>query len=582
MRKVAIYTRQSIDKKDSISVETQADECKKILSKDELQAVEIYTDKGYSGKDTNRPEIKKLMLELENEKIEKIVVYKLDRISRNITDFYKLYEIMEKHKCKFVSATEGFDTGNSMGKALMGILAVFAQMERENIQKRVRDNYYDRVKKKGSWPGGPAPFGFYNAKTPENSPTLIPNENEMVAVKHLFEHYANDVNVSLNRIGKELFDLGYRSRKRTGGVFDNVTISRILKNPVYVKADETIYNFYKAKGIMVEGDISEWDGTHSCHIVGKKQYSSERANRIYNPLDEQLVYLTNFNGFIDSKTFLKVQNRLSENKQLGRANSNSRLEEFAGKVKCGHCGYALKMYNKDTIDCYGNRSLHICDAHFHHQRGEECADLFLEDIRFEVFGEIQLYYALLYHYYKNEEQVIKSLSEERVALTEQIDILTETLLTLDSPIARKSVSKKLETIGRKITSLDVQINEFNANKTIEIKEKIDIKKLTMEQRKAIINQLVDKILIYDDRKISGDDYNVNMPFKFEIKWKVEIAKEGEHLKSEIYDKMTPIEKMALFFGITEGKIMDVEEYIELENDLNDYIKERNKKNHKTN
>ena len=129
-RQEAIYARQSVDKKDSVSIETQIDECKKHCSS---ASPRIYQDKGYSGKNTERPDVQRLIKDIEAGIIEKVVVYKLDRISRNITDFYKLYEVMQSNNCQFVSHSEAFDTTSSMGRAMMGILAVFAQMERENV-----------------------------------------------------------------------------------------------------------------------------------------------------------------------------------------------------------------------------------------------------------------------------------------------------------------------------------------------------------------------------------------------------------------------------------------------------------------
>ena len=137
-----IYARQSVDKKDSVSIETQIDDCK---TRCKTANIRIYKDKGYSGKNTERPEFKKLVRDIEAGLISKVVVYKLDRISRNITDFYKVYELMKQHNCVFISKTEEFDTSNPMGRAMMGILAVFAQMERENIQTRIKDNYGYRV-----------------------------------------------------------------------------------------------------------------------------------------------------------------------------------------------------------------------------------------------------------------------------------------------------------------------------------------------------------------------------------------------------------------------------------------------------
>ena len=114
-------------------------------------------DKGFSGKNTDRPNIIRLMNDIEHDLIKKVVVYKLDSISRNITDFYKLYEVMQKHKCEFYSCVENFDTTTPVGRAMMGILVVFAQMERENTVTRIKDNYHYRIKD-GRWASGKAPM----------------------------------------------------------------------------------------------------------------------------------------------------------------------------------------------------------------------------------------------------------------------------------------------------------------------------------------------------------------------------------------------------------------------------------------
>lgn len=139
---IAIYARQSIDKKESESIETQVNDCLKLI-RDEQYI--IYKDKGFSGKNTQRPDLQRMLDDIKCHKINAVYVYRLDRISRNIVDFYQLYQFMEDNNCSFVSANEKFDTSTSAGKLLMNILASFAQMERESIQMRVKDNYYHRI-----------------------------------------------------------------------------------------------------------------------------------------------------------------------------------------------------------------------------------------------------------------------------------------------------------------------------------------------------------------------------------------------------------------------------------------------------
>ena len=139
---VAIYARQSVDKKDSISVETQIEECKKKISLSE--EYEIFIDKGFSGKSTERPDFQRMLLKVKNGEISKIVIYKYDRISRSMYDFVNMQKEFEKYNTHLVSVTENIDTTTTQGKAMVNILMTFAEMERETIQKRIKDNYYSR------------------------------------------------------------------------------------------------------------------------------------------------------------------------------------------------------------------------------------------------------------------------------------------------------------------------------------------------------------------------------------------------------------------------------------------------------
>ena len=140
----AIYGRQSIDKKDSISIESQFEFCRYELKGGEGKE---YKDKGYSGKNIDRPDFQRLLGDIKARLIKRVVVYKLDRISRSIVDSAKLMEIFKQYNVEFVSCTEKFDTSTPMGRAMLNICIVFAQLERESIQMRVTDAFYSRCAK---------------------------------------------------------------------------------------------------------------------------------------------------------------------------------------------------------------------------------------------------------------------------------------------------------------------------------------------------------------------------------------------------------------------------------------------------
>ena len=152
----AIYARQSVDRADSISIESQIEFCKYELKGG---AFKEYKDKGYSGKNTVRPQLQQLLTDIRRGEVEKVIVYKLDRISRSILDFSNMMELFQQYQVEFVSSTERFDTSTPIGRAMLNICIVFAQLERETIQKRVSDAYYSRIQK-GFRMGGKPPYGY--------------------------------------------------------------------------------------------------------------------------------------------------------------------------------------------------------------------------------------------------------------------------------------------------------------------------------------------------------------------------------------------------------------------------------------
>ena len=182
----AIYARQSVDRADSISIESQIEFCKYELKGGSFKE---YKDKGYSGKNTVRPQLQQLLTDIRRGEVEKVIVYKLDRISRSILDFSNMMNLFQQYQVEFVSSTEKFDTSTPMGRAMLNICIVFAQLERETIQKRVSDAYYSRSQK-GFRMGGKPPYGY----------RLEEILMEGIHTKKLVEEPVEKVNVTLDGI----------------------------------------------------------------------------------------------------------------------------------------------------------------------------------------------------------------------------------------------------------------------------------------------------------------------------------------------------------------------------------------------
>lgn len=350
----AIYARQSVDKKDSLSIAGQIELCQKQT----YVNPKVYSDKGYSGKNTNRPQFKKLMDDVEKGLVSKIVVYRLDRFSRSISDFSRLWELLQKHNVEFCSVSETFDTSTPMGRAMLHIIMTFAQLERETTAERVRDNYYQRAAL-GSWPGGPAPYGFSVDKLPgagrKSFPTLSPSTYRDTAIR-IFTQYAEE-DASLGSVARMLNVEQIPAPRRA--TWDNVALSRILHNPVYVMADEDVYFYYKGKGVLFSNDITAFDGLHGGMIVGKRDRSAGK----YNDLRDQRFSLCNHYGLVSADLWLRCQYKLDSNRQLGNR-GRGKHSWLTGLMKCASCGYSVKI-NRDKdkyyLVCSGRSNLGLCD-----------------------------------------------------------------------------------------------------------------------------------------------------------------------------------------------------------------------------
>lgn len=312
---VAIYARQSIDKKDSISIETQIDICKRSIYD---EPYEVFYDKGYSGSNTDRPEFTRMMEKVKQGDITKIIVYKLDRITRSMRDFLNIKDLLDKYNVSFESVNDNYDTSTPSGRAQVNMLMVFAQLERENTQDRITDNYLARAKN-GMFLGGPTPFGFSKEpiKSPHGKATshLVPSEYADV-VCDMFNMYA-ETDCSLNDIAKHLVKLGIQPPKGNG--WDSNRVGMILRNPIYVKANAYIYAYYKDKGCQVLNQVEDFAGTNGCVIHGKRK-GSERK---YTDLSNHKLSLSLHEGLVSSEIFLICQRKLDANRQIGNSGKGS-------------------------------------------------------------------------------------------------------------------------------------------------------------------------------------------------------------------------------------------------------------------
>ncbi len=336
----AIYTRQSVDRIDSISVESQAEFCKKEVTDGPYR---IYSDKGFSGKNIDRPAFQQLLRDMEAGKIRRVIVYRLDRISRSVLDFANVIDALGKHRVDFVSTMEKFDTGTPIGKAMLMIVMIFAQLERETIQQRVIDAYASRSKR-GFYMGGRVPYGFTLRETVIDgvrTKMYEPIESEAEVVRKVFAMYA-EPQTSLGDIMRYLEERGIT--KRDGRLFNRSRLRDMIINPVYVKADYGLYDFFKAQGTNISNVPEDFIGTNGAYL-----YSGENVKRKSTSLEGHTLVLAPHEGLIDSKTWIKCRSKCLNNQAVAKP-IKAKATWLAGKIKCAHCEYALtaKIYHCKT------------------------------------------------------------------------------------------------------------------------------------------------------------------------------------------------------------------------------------------
>jgi site-specific DNA recombinase len=240
-KRCAIYTRKSSEEgleQEFNSLQAQCEACEAYIRSQRhegwISARTRYDDGGFSGGNIERPALQRLLADIQGGRIDIIVVYKVDRLTRSLADFVRLVEIFDAQKVSFVSVTQQFNTTSSMGRLTLNVLLSFAQFEREVTGERIRDKIA-ASKKKGMWMGGNVPFG-YDA----TDRTLVINSVEAETVRHIFALY-RDLGC-VRRVKEETDRLGLMTKRSTtakgtergGKPFSRGHLYQLLTNPIYI------------------------------------------------------------------------------------------------------------------------------------------------------------------------------------------------------------------------------------------------------------------------------------------------------------------------------------------------------------
>lgn len=482
-----IYSRKSVYTGKGESIENQIGMCKQYIHTKfpdvNDRSIIIYEDEGFSAKNTDRPQFQQMLRDIKTKKPDYIVCYRLDRISRNVSDFSTLIEDLNDRSISFVCIKEEFDTSKPMGKAMMYIASVFAQLERETIAERVRDNML-MLARTGRWLGGTTPTGFTSEKLQEiiidgkikTSCKLKENPDELYAVDIMFEKFLELRSIS--GVSKYLIKAGVKSRN--GKYYSLLGIKQILQNPVYCIADKDAFNYFTVQNSEVCFDEKDCSDKYGLLSYNKRDYKKRHAPR--QSMDKWIIAIGKHKGRVPGKKWVAVQNIIEDNIPTGKkpAKMHNNYSLLSGMIFCEKCGNRMfakhrsgKSANPELFDYVcssklrGGTDLCACKNIGGHQADDlvceylmqytdESSDIFklLEKLKQEIGKEIPT-------------SPINVLDAKIEKCTEEMDRLVITLSQGSySPAFVQRINLRINALDEEISRLSSERNALQNNEAV--------------------------------------------------------------------------------------------------------------------
>jgi len=350
--RIFCYGRKSVFSEKSDSVDNQLRMCHAYCDghfSDQERSFTDFSDEDFSGKNTDRPDLQRMMERIGRGEADALVVYQLDRLTRSVRDFSNLYQQLSDHGVDFISVRESIDTSTPIGRAMMYIIVIFAQMERETTAARVADNMLG-LAKKGWWTGGNPPIGYQRSRVTANGRkhvTIVVEPDGAEYVRWLFGFFLRG-GYSLQGCETALKHQGVRAPG--GGFLSTTQIHQILSSPVYVAATPGVYDHFAALGcIMDAGSPRElWTGAVGVMVYGRTSEASGRHQKM--PPESWTVCLGQHEPIIDSETWLAVQAQFRRNVFEHKKKHPVRL--LKGALRCGCCGNLMQVSYKKKAHGY--------------------------------------------------------------------------------------------------------------------------------------------------------------------------------------------------------------------------------------
>lgn len=494
-KRIVIYSRKSkyTEKGDSVGnqIELAHEYIRAHYPESEYDVeTEIFEDEGFSGGNIDRPQFQK-MLKAEREKpYDVLIAYRLDRISRNIADFSNLMNELTKLHTDFVSIKEQFDTRTPMGRAMMFIASVFAQLEREVIAERIRDNMIE-LAKTGRWLGGQTPTGFNSEKfeivdiyEKNNDNTLekkkkkacklIPNVEERKTIEIIAKKYLEIKSLT----GLESYLIKHNIVSRTGVYFCTSRLRVILTNLVYATYDQDMKEYLEKKGINIfaEPDREIADGRYG--LIAYNKMDGDKNSR---DISEWIIAVGLHPGYIKGIDFIRIQELIEKNssKRYRAKCKNEAL--FSGFVRCKECGSYMrpKVTGNRKGDNGKRRYYYTCELKDRSQgtkcQGANIPGIAMDNLIINKLKEIFVPSSEIY-----EELKKMSISKIKKDTNEEIEILN------------KTYNKNIEAIKNlieKLKFMDIDVAPIINDELKRLKKENEelqqkIEKLQQEQQKV--------------------------------------------------------------------------------------------------
>lgn len=453
---IGIYPRKSVYRDNSDSVAVQVELCKEyaaIVFKGQELDFRVYDkDEGFSGKNTKRPSFQELMRDVQKNELDVVMVYKLDRISRNVREFSAMYETFEDHGVAFVSVKESFDTSTPIGRTVMYILAAFAQLERENTSERVTDNML-ALAEQGRWTGGVCPTGMRSVRkklgNKEHS-FLDIDEESIWRVKLLYELLINGYTIT----GLERYCKDHGIKSQSGAFLNASQIHAIVTNPVYCQNSLEAYFYFQELGCkMAPKEL--FDGTRGCIRYGKTKSGKEKT--ISQPHDCWTIAVGLHDYVVSSSDFIAAQKRLGINKTFRTGKHPVGILKGVLTCKCG-TRMTARTYVKNGI----RFSYYFCDKRV--RQGREYCDS--EYVRVDLIDELFLKELkkikinpdfIQLQTFDTDDTDINSLQIELNAIGIQLSNLAKALAENSSSSAAKYIITQMEDLDKQQASLKASI-----------------------------------------------------------------------------------------------------------------------------